>query len=406
MKNLPEIVSPAGNPEKLRFAVTYGANAVYFGGESFNLRFKAANFSPEDLAWSADFCREHGVRSVFLLNSYLHEQDLAAARTYVNEIKKYSFDAVMVSDPGMLTLVKEAGLGAQIHLSTQMSTLNHLAMRFWRDAGVDRIVLGRETTLDEIQSIREHTDIPVEVFAHGALCIAYSGRCLLSRYLTGRNANQGDCAHPCRWNYALIEKMRPGNFMDILEHENGTEILSSKDLCIIEKIHSYIDAGVDAFKIEGRMKSLYYGANTTRIYRHALHTPAGESEKYLPFWKEELDLVSHRPYTDDLFNEFDSLGFQEMPYITKVLFLGYSLSEETDDEIMVRVFNPIYLNEKIEAIFPIRESILDDSFTVREIVGDDNIRVDIARPSRIYRIRFDKPVAKHAIFRRRLQDKA
>ncbi len=402
--NRPEIVSPAGNPEKLRTVVTYGADAVYFGGDSFNLRMKAANFAPGDLEESVAFCRERNVKTVFLLNSYLHEKDLGDAKSYVNDIKKYSFDAVMVSDPGMLILVKEADLDSKIHLSTQMSTLNHLAMKFWSDMGIDRIVLGRETTLEEIQTIREHTGIPVEVFAHGALCIAYSGRCLLSRYLTGRNANQGDCAHPCRWNYSLIEKMRPGNYLDIVEYENGAEILSSKDLSIIEKIHQYAEAGVDAFKIEGRMKSLYYGANTTRIYRHAVSTPAEEAGKYLSFWKEELDLVSHRPYTDDMFNEFDSLGFHDMPYIKKVLFLGYSLAGDTSDEIRVKVFNPIYLNETVEAIFPIREEILDDTFIVKEIIDDDNIRVDMAQPSRIYRIRFDKPVTEDAIFRRRVQE--
>ena len=232
----------------------------------------------------------------------------------------------MVSDPGMLMLLKEADIKPDIHLSTQMSTLNRMSIKFWNNAGIKRIVLARETTLDEIKSIRDNTDAEIEIFAHGALCISYSGRCLLSRFLSGRDANQGSCSHPCRWNYALVEEKRAGNHLEIIEHAAGTEILSSKDLSLINVLPGFVNAGVNAFKLEGRMKSVYYAANITRIYKHALETIINKNDynKFLPFYLDELDLVSHRPYTSDLFNEFDNLKFNEIPYIKKVLFLGYA----------------------------------------------------------------------------------
>ncbi len=401
----PEIAAPAGNLEKLRIAVRYGADAVYFGGEQFNLRIRTGNFPEEDLRRGVDFCRQQGVRTVFLLNSFLHEKDLTPAAEYIDQIAGFSFDAVMISDPGMLMLLKEAGIRGEIHLSTQMSTLNHRAVRFWQDQGIRRIVLGREATLEEIREIRRHTDAEIEVFVHGALCISYSGRCLLSRFLSGRDANQGSCSHPCRWKFSLMEEKRPGHLMDIEEYRAGTEILSSKDLCLLRLIPEYAAAGVDAFKIEGRMKSLYYTANVTRIYRHALEC-SGNPElfrKFLPYWQDELDLVSHRPYTEDLFNEFDQMGFTEITYIKKVLFLGYREDGEAiGDRVPIRVFNPILRGETLEAIFPIRDhQILDGHFTVMEILDGDE-SVEMARPGRSCLITFDRPMGKDAILRRRL----
>jgi len=406
-----EIVSPAGNFEKLKFAVLYGADWVYFGGEEFNLRIQAGNFSNEDIKKSIAFCKSHGVKTLFLLNSFLHEKDITLAREYINRIKDLDFDAIMVADPSMLMLLKEAGVKTEFHLSTQMSTLNHLSIKFWSEIGFSRIVLGRETTLDEIKMIRENTNIEVEIFAHGALCIAYSGRCLLSRYLSGRDANQGDCSQPCRWKYSLLEEKRPGNYMDIIEWgkqgetiTSGTEILSSKDLSLINRVRYYAKAGINAFKIEGRMKSLYHTANTTRIYKHALKlVNSPHYDKFLPFWNEELDLINHRPYTDDLFNEFGNLGFEGVPYIKKVMFLGYKTDENSiDKKIRVKIFNPIYKDETISAIFPIDKEIKDDDFIVTEITDSAGNSSRLARPGEIYTITFNKPVDDFAIFRRKL----
>ncbi|HXK65777.1 MAG TPA: peptidase U32 family protein, partial [Spirochaetota bacterium] len=223
-KNI-ELVAPAGNFEKLQAAVHYGAHAVYFGGQQYNLRATTKNFSIPEIEQAVAYAHTHNVKAIFLLNAFLHESDIPVVTEYIQHIKHIPFDAIMVSDPGMSLLVKEH-LNVPLHLSTQMSTLNHLAAKFWASHGISRIVLARETTLEEIKQIREHTDIELEIFCHGALCISYSGRCLLSRYLSGRDGNQGNCSHPCRWKYSLVEEKRPGNHLDIIEYSCGTEILS------------------------------------------------------------------------------------------------------------------------------------------------------------------------------------
>ncbi len=401
----PEIIAPAGNLEKLKFAVHYGADAVYFGGDRFNLRVQAGNFSNDHIEEALDFCSPRGVKTIFLMNAYLHQDDLPVAEEYIRNIRKYPFSGIMVSDPGMLTLLQEAGVETDLHLSTQMNTLNHLSLKFWHDRGIKRIVLGRETGLEEIKKIRELTDIEIEVFAHGALCIAYSGRCLLSRFLSGRDANQGDCSQPCRWKYSLIEEKRPGNHMEIIEHARGTEILSSKDLCLIEKLEEYIEAGVNAFKIEGRMKSLYHAANTVRVYKDAVGkagTP-GFKER-LPFWLEELDLINHRPYTDDLFNEFGEMSFSGLPYVKKAMFLGYRESRGKDENsVNLKVFNPVRLNEDIEAIYPLgKGGVMDTQLRVTEILDREGKNDTMARPGETVPVRFNKPVGEFAVFRKRL----
>jgi len=399
-----EIVSPAGNPEKLRFGVKYGADNIYFGGSEFNLRVQAGNFTFDELKESAEYCRANGVTTTFLLNSYLHENDVKSAAAYIGKIAGIGFDSVMVSDPGMLMLLKDSGIKADFYLSTQMNVLNHLSVRFWMDAGFRRIVLARETTAEEIRMIKDMTGAEIEVFAHGALCIAYSGRCLLSRYLSGRDANSGDCAQPCRWKYSLIEEKRPGNYLDIIEHARGTEILSSKDLCIIDRIGEFIDAGVDAFKIEGRMKSLYHSANTTRIYKDAVkHAGTPAFSERLPFWIEELDLISHRPYTNDLFNEFGELGYSGVPYIKKASFMGYRYDDSgTSEEIMMKTFNPVYRDEIFDGIYPIKDKVIDGRYRVIKITDEGGNDVNMARPGTVCRIRFDRSVENDAIFRKRL----
>lgn len=398
------VISPAGNPEKLRFAVKFGADEVYFGGDRFNLRVQADNFSREELATAVAYCGEHSVRTTFLMNAFLHEADVNEAENFVRSIKDCGFDAVMVSDPGMLMILKDSGIRAEFHLSTQMNTLNRKSVKFWTDAGFSRIVLARETTLDEIRMIKESTGAQIEVFAHGALCVAYSGRCLLSRYLSGRDANSGDCAQPCRWRYSLVEEKRPGNYLEVIEHARGTEILSSMDLQLVEKLEQYIEAGVDAFKIEGRMKSLYHAANTTRIYRHACSLAGTPGfEKMVPFWLAELDLVSHRPYTSDLFNEFGVMGFAGVPYINRAVFLGYRESgTEPSEEIIMKTFNPVYTGDRVEAIYPIEGDVVDDSYTVAEITDPSGRVTDMARPNTLCAVRFDKPVLKDAVFRKRI----
>ena len=398
-----EIVSPAGNLEKLVFAVKYGADNVYFGSDQFNLRVKAGNFSYNDIISGIEYCKKNNVKTTFLMNSFLHEADVDKVCEYAQKIKELNFDSVMISDPGMLMILKQAGIDADFHLSTQMSTLNSYSVKFWLEAGFKRIVLAREATVDEIKMIKRNTGAEIEVFVHGALCIAYSGRCLLSRYMQSGDANSGDCTQPCRWKYTLMEEKREGNYFPIVEHDKGTEILSSKDLMLIERLEEYIDAGVDAFKIEGRMKSLYYTANTTRIYKHAVEKiKTGEFEKYLPFWLEELDLINHRPYTTDLFNEFGQRGYDGIPYIKKAIFIAYRDDDgDASNEITVKTLNPIYQNEVLDAIYPIKDEIVDSKYRVLKIFFEER-EIEMGRPNMTYRILFDKPVLRDAIFRRRL----
>ena len=400
-KNI-EVVAPAGNIEKLQFAIHYGAHAVYFGGQQFNLRATTKNFSVEDIEKAVSYAHNHQVKAIFLLNAFLHETDIQPVKEYIRVIKHIPFDAIMVSDPGMALLLQEADSTCKLHLSTQMSTLNHLAIQFWQKHGIARIVLARETTLDEIKMIRDYTNCELEIFCHGALCIAYSGRCLLSRYLTGRDANQGNCAHPCRWNYSLVEEKRPGNHLEVAQY-NGTEILSSKDLCLIQRINEYIQAGVNAFKIEGRMKSLYYVANTARIYRHAIdcYNNSIDSSRFKNFWTSELDLVSHRPYTDDLFHEFTNQPFEGVPYIKKALFMGYCTQSEAQKSI-IKTFNPIYKGDNLDIIYPITNNSIRDSGAIVIDIEVDGKKCEMAQPNTYPTVVFDKPVDRWAIVRKRL----
>jgi putative protease len=405
-----QIVSPAGNLEKMIFAVKYGADNVYFGGDEFNLRVKAGNFTHEDIKTGIAYCRAAGVKTTFLMNAFLHEEDVDAAFGYAERIKELGFNSVMVSDPGMLQILKQVGIEADFHLSTQMSTLNSYAVKFWMDAGFKRIVLAREATVEEIKMIKKNTGAEIEVFAHGALCVAYSGRCLLSRYLQGGDANRGDCSQPCRWKYSLMEEKREGDYLPVIEHEKGTEIMSSKDLCLLERLEEYIDAGVNAFKIEGRMKSIYHAANTTRIYKHAVQLAGtDEFKKFLPFWLDELNLISHRPYTTDLFNEFGKMGYDGVPYINNALFVAYRKEEDGVDsspanEVTLKTFNPIYKDELLDGIYPINDEILDTQYKVLKIYFEEG-EIEMGRPNKTYRVLFDKPVLKDAIFRRRLEQK-
>ena len=400
----PAIVSPGGTLEKLEAAVRFGADEVYFGGKTHNLRSQSGNLSLDEIGRACAFCRERGVKTIFLLNSFLHEKDIDGARACIDEVRSFPFDAYMVSDPGMLVLLRECGVETPVHLSTQMSTLNRLAARFWERQGVSRIVLAREVTLEEIRSIREHTEAELEVFVHGALCVSYSGRCLLSRFLSGRDANAGSCAHPCRWRYALVEEKRPGHHLEIIEHARGTEILSSKDLCLIERLPDYIKAGVDAFKIEGRMKSLYYAANVTRVYRQAVEVAAsgGDYGALLPRWMEELELLSHRPYTADLWNEFEGMKFEGVPYIRSALFLGYALGQGRDGtEVRVKTHNPVRAGETIEAIYPPDGNAPGGGFFRVLEINEDEKSVAMAQPGRVYLFKLDKAVRPDAVFRKR-----
>lgn len=295
----PELLAPAGDLEKLKAAVLYGADAVYLGGRHFGLRAGAGNFGEEEMAEGVRFAHAEGARVYVTVNIFAHNRDLETLPGYLESIRAAGVDGVIVSDPGVVELVKRLHPDLPIHLSTQANTTNWAAARFWEEQGVARIVLARELSLDEIKEIRERVGVELEIFVHGAMCIAYSGRCLLSNYLTGRDANRGDCAQSCRWRYALMEEKRPGEYLAVEEDGRGTYILGSRDLCLIEYIPELVRAGVDSFKIEGRMKSVNYVAGVVKAYREALDAYLRDPENYRfdPAWLEEISKVSHRRYT-------------------------------------------------------------------------------------------------------------
>lgn len=305
MRNL-ELLVPAGSLEVLKVAVIYGADAVYIGGEMFSLREKAQNFSKEEMAEGIAFAHAHGVKVYVTANIFAHNEDLKEAEGYFKELEELKPDAVLISDPGLFMLAKENCPSVQIHISTQANNTNYEIFRFWKNLGATRVVTARELSLKEIKEIREHIpeDMEIESFIHGAMCISYSGRCLLSNYFTGRDANHGACTHPCRWKYSVVEEKRPGEYLPVYENERGTYIFNSKDLCMIEHLPDMIDAGIDSFKIEGRMKTALYVATVARTYRKAIDDYLKDPalyEKNMPWYLDQISDCTYRQFTTGFF---------------------------------------------------------------------------------------------------------
>ena len=298
----PELLVPAGSFESLQTAVLYGADAVYLGGTQYGLRAKARNFDAEELAKGTAYAHEHGVKVYVTVNIIAHNEQLEGLDAYLRYLQQIGVDALIISDAGILEIAKETIPEMELHLSTQASATNYRTMNFWHQQGVKRIVCAREMSLEEIRETREKIDpeLDLEAFVHGAMCMSISGRCVLSNYMAGRDANQGACVHPCRWKYALMEESRPGEYMPVFEDENGTYIFNSKDLCMIEYIPELVQAGVMSFKIEGRMKTPLYVAMVTKAYREAIDDWYYDPDRYhekIPYYQELLRMVSHRDYS-------------------------------------------------------------------------------------------------------------
>jgi putative protease len=303
----PELLAPAGDLEKLKIAVLYGADAVYLGGEDFGLRAAAAKFTPEIMREGLSFAHGRGVKVYVTVNIFAHNHDLDRMADYLKDLAAMGVDGVIVADPGVVDLALSEAPGLPVHLSTQANTTNWRSAAFWQSRGVKRVVLARELSLQEIRDIRARVNVELEVFVHGAMCIAYSGRCLLSSYMTGRDANRGDCAQACRWKYALVEEKRPGQYFPIGSDERGTYILSSRDLCLLDYLPGLVEAGVSSFKIEGRVKSLHYVATITSVYRAAIDALYNGAAEYRidPAWREEIGKVSNRHYCDGFITELN-----------------------------------------------------------------------------------------------------
>ena len=402
----PELLAPAGTMEKLKIAIHYGADAVYLGGKAFGLRSLAGNFSVDEIAEAVEYAHLRGVRVFLTLNAYPDSDELPALRRYIEEIAPIPLDACIAADPGVIALLKEIAPGKEIHLSTQANTTNWQSALFWQQQGVKRLNLARETSLEGIRQTRAKVTAELEVFVHGALCIAYSGRCLLSSILSDRPANKGECAHPCRWGYALVEETRPGRYFPIEENGGGTFIFNSKDLCLLPYLPELIGSGVDSLKIEGRMKGSYYVASVVRVYREALDRYCADPAGYScdPLWLEELQKVSHRGYTSGFL--FGAPGERDQEYHSRYLrshqFVAMVEELLPDGRALIGIRNRLTTGEELELIGPAMKT---ERFTLSEMRDSDNDPVDAANPNQRVTVRFPFPVERFDLLRRESEDK-
>ena len=392
---LPELLAPAGSMEKLATALIYGADAVYLGIDRFSLRASAGCLSRGELPPACDLVQRHGRRLYLTLNAYLHPGEEAEFRRLLLELRPLPIDAFIVADPGALAMVRELDPDRTVHLSTQANVTGIHAAQFWQAAGVKRLNLARELTLQEIAAIRAQTGVEIEVFAHGALCVAYSGRCLMSAAMTGRSANRGECAHPCRWNYAVQEETRPGEYFGIEEDARGTYLFNSRDLRLIEHLPRLIAAGVDSLKIEGRMKSRYYVAAVTRVYRAALDAyrddPAGW--RCDPLWLRELDTVSHRPYGSGFLFGREEAGVHpaDSRYRQSHLFVGVVGDDGGAQGWLVEGRNRFAVGDELELIGP---GMRQATFTLEQAWNEEGEYLAVVQPNA--RVRLQLPPAARA----------
>ncbi|MCR5255709.1 MAG: U32 family peptidase [Acetatifactor sp.] len=358
----PELLIPASSLEVLKTAVFFGADAVYIGGEAFGLRAKAKNFSPEEMAEGIAFAHAHGVKVYVTANILAHNYDLDGAAKYFEELKNMkpdAPDALIVADPGMFTIAKSVWPEVELHVSTQANNTNWQTYMFWWNQGAKRVVSARELSLNEIKQIRSHIpqEMEIETFVHGAMCISYSGRCLLSAYFTGRDANKGACTHPCRWKYAVVEEKRPGEYLPVYENDRGTYIFNSKDLCMIEHIPDLIEAGIDSFKIEGRMKTALYVATVARTYRKAIDDYLESPEKYLanmPWYKEQIAKCTYRQFTTGFFYgkpDENTQIYDNNTYVNEYTYLGI-IDEVKDGLAYFEQRNKFSVGDEIEIMKP------------------------------------------------------
>ena len=398
-----ELLAPAGNFEKLKIAYEYGADAVYAGAKKFSLRNLTENLSYEEFLKAKELKEKLNKKLYLTLNIYPYNEDIQEIEEFITKFKEIP-DAFIVSDPGVIYLFKKIAPEVKLHLSTQANTTNFLSVKFWKDIGIKRINLARELSLEDIKEIRrKNKDIELEVFIHGAMCMAISGRCLLSNFLTGRASNQGECTHPCRWKYYFIEETRKNEIFEIEEDDRGIYLFNSKDLCGIYFIPDLIKIGIDSLKIEGRMKSAYYVANVVRIYRKAIDEYYNNPEKFKikDEWLEELKLVSHRDYTKGFFlkrNFIDMQKIDSSKYIRKADFLGLVL-EVNKDKIFIEVRNKIKKDDEVEII---TKDLKNIKLKFDEFYNLDGEKIEIANPNSIIYIKNRNfPIHENSILRRK-----
>ena len=371
----PELLIPASSLEVLKTAVMFGADAVYIGGEAFGLRAKAKNFSMEDMKKGVEFAHAHGVKVHVTVNILAHNDDLPGVEEYLKELKEVGPDALIIADPGVFELAKEICPEIQRHVSTQANNTNYATYQFWWKQGASRVVSARELSLREIKEIRERipAEMEIESFIHGAMCISYSGRCLLSNFFTGRDANQGACTHPCRWKYSIVEETRPGEYMPVYENERGTYIFNSKDLCMIEHIPEMIDAGIDSFKIEGRMKTALYVATVARTYRKAIDDYLEDPQKYrdnMSWYLDQISNCTYRQFTTGFYfgkPTEESQIYDSNTYVKEYTYLGI-VGEICDGRCKIEQRNKFSVGETIEIMKPDGENV---EVAVKRIINEE-----------------------------------
>ena len=402
-----ELLAPAGNLEKLKMAILYGADAVYIGGQRFGLRASADNFSMDEMAEGIVFAHERGCKVYVTVNIIPHNEDLIGLPEYIKQLSEIKADAIIVSDPGIFSIVRETTPDMEVHISTQANNTNYRSARFWFEHGAKRVVVARELSLGEIKGIKDNTpqELDIEAFIHGAMCISYSGRCLLSNYMTGRDSNKGECSHPCRWKYQLVEEKRPGQYIPVYEDERGTYIFNSKDLCMIEHIPELIDAGIFSFKIEGRMKSSFYVATVVSAYRKAIDAYMQDPANYTfnPEWLTELSKASHREYTTGFyFNKTTGQDqiYHTSSYIREYDFVGLVLEYDAKTGIArVEQRNRMIVGDEIEVLNP------DGTFftqPIKEMINEEGESIRTAPHAQmLLTMPMDRAVGPFSILRRK-----
>lgn len=392
----PELLVPASSLEVLKTAVRYGADAVYIGGEVFGLRAKAKNFSLEEMKEGVEFAHRYNVKMYVTANILAHNSDIEPVKAYFNDLKKVKPDALIIADPAIFTIAKEMLPDMELHISTQANNTNYGTYNFWHSLGAKRVVSARELSISEIKDIRNHIpdDLEIETFVHGAMCISYSGRCLLSSFMAGRDANKGACTHPCRWKYAVVEESRPGQYMPVEENERGTYIFNSKDLCMIDHIPELVDAGIDSFKIEGRMKTALYVATVARTYRMAIDDYFENPKKYeenIPKYKTLISQCTYRQYTTGFFfgkpdetTQIYDCNVYERDYV----YLGISGEPLEDGSFVIEQKNKFCVGDKIEIM---KADGRDIEANVISITDQDGVAMESCpHPKQIITIKLDQ----------------
>ena len=392
----PELLVPASSLEVLKTAVRYGADAVYIGGEVFGLRAKAKNFSLEEMKEGVEFAHRYNVKVYVTANILAHNSDIEPVKAYFNDLKKVKPDALIIADPAIFTIAKEMLPDMELHISTQANNTNYGTYNFWHSLGAKRVVSARELSISEIKDIRNHIpdDLEIETFVHGAMCISYSGRCLLSSFMAGRDANKGACTHPCRWKYAVVEESRPGQYMPVEENERGTYIFNSKDLCMIDHIPELVDAGIDSFKIEGRMKTALYVATVARTYRMAIDDYFENPKKYeenIPKYKTLISQCTYRQYTTGFFfgkpdetTQIYDCNVYERDYV----YLGISGEPLEDGSFVIEQKNKFCVGDKIEIM---KADGRDIEASVISITDQDGVAMESCpHPKQIITIKLDQ----------------